>query len=329
MRWAAWALCGAALLGVACGRIGFKGARPDAGPSRDAAAEATLPDARADGAVLDAGKDASQPPTPSCTGAWGEPTLIASLDAAGEDDDPSFTADVLELYFASRRPGGPLATNLWRSVRASRDDEWGAPTLVPGIGAVNTPHVSGDGLSLYLSRLNGMADEDIFVTTRPSRDDDWGSATVLANINVPGWSDKAPAVYAGGLRMIFASNRPGSEGDLDFYLARRNSTAEDWGADVQHLTDVSTDKFETRAWLIESGARFYFHSLRSPVTTSDLYVATYSALTLDYGNVQRIDALSSDAYDEDIVVSNDECYAVFASTRIAGDSALFESHRAP
>lgn len=331
MRRATWALCVASLFGVACGRIGFEGERPDAAPPRDAAADATVPDARADGAAHDAAMDATVLPT-ACAGEWGAPALIESLDAVGIDDDPSFTADLLELYFASQRPGGPGgpgATNLWRSVRASVNEPWGVPTLVADVGPVNTPHVSGDGLSLHLSRSSGMADEDIFVMTRASRTADWSPATIVANINVPGYSDKAAAVYAGGLRMIFASNRPGTEGDLDFYLARRDNIADEWGVDVQHLTDVSTTKFETRAWLIESGERFYFHSIRSAVTTSDIYVATYSDLTHDYGDVQRIDALSSDLYDEDVTVSNDECYAIFASTRIGGDSALFESHRAP
>jgi hypothetical protein len=310
-----------ALLAMACGRLGYEAHRADAG--REGGADGAASDA----SIRDAAPD-SAAPDGSCKGAWGAPSLIVPLDAAGGDDDPSFTADLLELYFASHRPGGPLATNLWRSTRASTDDPWGAPVLVEEIGGVNTPHVSGDGLTLWYSRGNGMGDEDLWNSTRASRSDPWGAPSVVSEISRVGYDDKAPAPYAGGLRLIFASDRPDTEGSLDFYLARRATTSDPWDTVVQHLTDVSTSGFESRPWLIESGKYFYFHALRNGDTTSDIYVAEYSDVTRDYGNVRAVAELNTEFFDEDIAVSNDECYAVFSSTRINNDGALFETYRA-
>ncbi|MCA9582078.1 MAG: hypothetical protein KC416_09810 [Myxococcales bacterium] len=305
-----------------CGRIGF-GSAPQGNGQGDASVDAGNQDAGTDADAPS--EDASV--TRSCSGAWGTPTIIESLDVDGRDDDPSFTADLLELYFASKRPGGPQPTNLWRSLRATTRDPWGTPTLVEEIGPVNTPHVSSDGLSLWLSRSVGSGDEDIFVSTRDSRNDPWGSPTAVEELNEAGFDDKSPAPYSNSLRILFTSDRPGGEGDLDFYRARRDKVGDRWG-DIERIATVSTSAFEARPWPIQSGQRVYFHSIRTPLTSADIFMATFSPKNLEYEEAVLLDALSSPTYDEDIVVSDDECYAILSSDR-DGTPTLYESHREP
>src|SRR5262245_38091297 len=55
------------------------------------------------------------------------PTPVGSLSDPADDEDPSFTGDVLELYFSSTRAG---TADIWVSRRTSRTDLWGLPARV-------------------------------------------------------------------------------------------------------------------------------------------------------------------------------------------------------
>jgi hypothetical protein len=85
----------------------------------------------------------------SITAAWGAPTLLASLDVPGFDDEsPCLTADGLGLYFDSNRSG--LAT-LYFAQRQSSSDDFGTPVVIDVMdtGAPQyDPWVSADGHDL-------------------------------------------------------------------------------------------------------------------------------------------------------------------------------------
>src|SRR4051794_7754598 len=56
------------------------------------------------------------------------PAPVAALsDPAAIDEDPTFTADVLELYFMSTRAGN---RDIWTARRTTAADPWPAPTRV-------------------------------------------------------------------------------------------------------------------------------------------------------------------------------------------------------
>ena len=113
----------------ACGRIGF-----------DVPATATdsMP-------ALD---DADAP-----LGAFGPAEIIPGLTSGTfDDDDPSLTDDLLEIYFDSNRPGGLGNDDLWMSRRASVTSPWETPVNLPTLSSSVTdemPHISGDGLTIY------------------------------------------------------------------------------------------------------------------------------------------------------------------------------------
>src|ERR1044071_9520783 len=62
--------------------------------------------------------------------------LVAALsDTSAIDEDPTFTADLLELYFMSTRSG---ARDIWTSRRAAAADPWQAPTRVDALDSADS-----------------------------------------------------------------------------------------------------------------------------------------------------------------------------------------------
>src|SRR5688572_9556243 len=107
---------------------------------------------------FDARADASTGPTDDSSGAdvafpmgaWTNITQVTELVVGAVNDDPTLTADQLEVYFNS-------AGNIYTSTRASMNDAWGAPQPLSAVNTAeseNTPEVSADGLELFFSRTN-------------------------------------------------------------------------------------------------------------------------------------------------------------------------------
>ncbi len=100
---------------------------------------------------------------------WGTPVnLGATVNSSASDGGPSVSADGLELFFDSFRPGGSGDCDLWVATRETTDDPWGAPV---NLGAeVNSssndggPSISADGLSFlfHSNRSGGFGSWDIW-----------------------------------------------------------------------------------------------------------------------------------------------------------------------
>src|SRR5688572_4960761 len=147
------------------------------------------------------------------------PVLISELQTANEEDDPSLTSDLRELYYYS-------STNIYLSIRATADAAWSAPSLVMELDSTLTnfrPSVSSDGLTLYFTRRSPAEPrDDIYVATRPSRGVPWGSPMPLpGNVNtndheIGGWSSDD------GLTLVVESSTVGGQHDL--FFATRDDT---------------------------------------------------------------------------------------------------------
>ena len=102
--------------------------------------------------ISDAGADAAPPPPPRFT----PPVLVAALsDPDAIDEDPTFTGDLLELFFMSNRAGG---RDIWTSRRATAADPWQPPTRVGELDSVDSdwaPAVSLDGLRIWFASDRG------------------------------------------------------------------------------------------------------------------------------------------------------------------------------
>jgi len=59
---------------------------------------------------------------------WGPPVNVgATVNSSAEDWGASLSADGLELYFTSNRPGGYGSFDLWVTTRATVNTDWGTP----------------------------------------------------------------------------------------------------------------------------------------------------------------------------------------------------------
>jgi len=169
--------------------------------------------------------------------AWGPPENLGPLvNGAQWDKAPFISADGLELYFHSSRPGGyGGVVDLWVTRRATRTSPWGPPTnLGPKVNSLNEeaiPSVSPDGLELYFmsNAPGGYGSWDLYVSTRATTNDPWGDpVNVGPAVNTPG-QDCMAYLSPDGLLMFFAADRPGTSGACwDVYVARRASRSAPW-----------------------------------------------------------------------------------------------------
>jgi Tol biopolymer transport system component len=148
---------------------------------------------------------------------WGPPVNAGpKVNTASTDACPWISADGLELYFQSNRPGGYGALDIYVTKRPTRDGPWGDPVnLGP---QVNTAYsdtefsTSPDGLSLWLtsSRPDGYGNGDIWITRRRTRNDPWELA-VNAGPKVNGSrADGVPRISPDGNTLYFCSDRSGN-----------------------------------------------------------------------------------------------------------------------
>src|SRR4030095_14424359 len=126
----------------------------------------------------------------------GPPVHLNSLiNTPGFEGKPSLSADGLELYFVSDRPGalgGPGDQDIYVTRRNSVNSAWGAPERVPPPISSTffdiTPKISLDGLALFFgSNRPGPFSPpwpDLWVSHRASVNHPWGPAVNLgAGIN--------------------------------------------------------------------------------------------------------------------------------------------------
>lgn len=307
-----------AALCVACGTA-------DAGSS-DAG---SLPGVPLD-AALDAASDAFPPPgvdsgrvpdgglPPLDERPFGEPTPIAALESNDSDDDPTLTNDLLELYFESRRNGG--TANIYVSRRSSVEEAWGAPSRVDELSSGGhdvAPRVSGNGLSIVITRPNGNH-ADLYLSTRAGRDDPWSPPEPMDGINTGAW-EQGGVVDADGMRAFFEV----AAGSSNLWTSLRASLDDDWESPVP--LDSLNGPFNDRdPFPHATGRLLLFSSERTG--GGDLYAVARQPGTLSFGEPVLLEGVNTAATEESPWLSPDGSYLVFSSDR-SGDEAIYEARR--
>lgn len=315
-------LAAAGILLAGCGRLGYdalssEGAEPDSGSNTNLTPvdASTEPDgAPAPDAAL---------PDAAPLGPFRAPELIAELAAPGaNDDDPSLTGDLLELYFKSDRPGS-LDYDIWRSIRSAADDPWGAAERVAELSSAEydaSPEVSFDGLVLYFSssRAGGLGGVDLYVSTRSSRSAPWGAPSLVVELSSPG-DEWAPAASADHTSVVITRSSPGRS--LDLFGASRPSADQPWSAPAP-LDSFASEVYEADAHLDAPGTSMLFAAELPGGADRDIYRAERGTPADPFGEPERVDEVSSPAIDEDPWLSPDGRVMVFSSTR-TGDQELY------
>lgn len=275
MRW-----CLVVVVCAACGDVQDKA---DARPLDDAPVVDTMPMTDAPGlGTFNAAQRVDEVSTPTSS-----------------EDDPSITADGLELYFASDRPGAQTAgDHIWVAKRTSASAPWGTPVLAPGLGTntsqEGTGEVSGDGLTFWMISNRSGSTFDLYVSTRANRTQPWGTPQLATELNTTS-DERSPRVTEDGLVMYLISDRAGGTTASDIYRATRTIGAP-WGV-PDRVAELSTSMIENRA------APALGESIVIYISAGDLYEVTRQGET--FGTPRPMTELNNASDDQDVDLSPD------------------------
>jgi len=238
---------------------------------------------------------------------WGTPVNLGStINSSAYEGDPCTSADGLEIYFVSGRPGGSGTWDIWVARRKIKDDPWGVPVnLGPTVNSPlkeSCPSISADGLELYFNdywgpRPGGMGATDIYVTTRKTEDDPWGTPVNLGppvNSVAHEWD---PDISADGLSLYFSSRRSHGLGGDGFWVATRKTKDDRWGDPVNLGPPVNSPYDAYNPDISSDGSTLYFITDR-PESVSWSYSYNIWQVVLEKGD--QASSLQSAAFFGDL-----------------------------
>src|SRR6185369_9359905 len=192
---------------------------------------------------------------------WTPPqNLGKAVNSPNREFCPALSADGLTLIFSSDREQ-PGRFELWECRRKSTTESFGEAVKLPA--PINTsstesdPCLSWDGLTLIYSTKNqsggSQGGADLRMTTRKDVNSPWGKPSSLGTaINTPA-DEHAPMLSRDGLTLAFQSNREGSNGSHDLWIARRKSLDDPFEIPDQVGKKVNTKAREEAPRLLLDG----------------------------------------------------------------------------
>lgn len=247
-------------------------------------------------------------------GMFGSPQPITLLDSMVNDADPTLTADQLEMYMSSDRTDGLGLTDIYRTVRTDPAGPWGSPELVVELSSPvfdDSPEVSGDGLTLWMSTTRDVATNRVYVATRPDRVSAWGMPTFLPELS--NHIDTNVAISGDGLVAVIEHDD--GNNNYDLFEHRRATAGDLWGPE-RLVTELSTPSNENGQCLDEHGLVVFFTSNR-PGTQGlfDIYTAARPTLDDPFSDPVRVDELDTPYDDGNPFLARDGHTIYWASNR--------------
>ncbi|HSD87915.1 MAG TPA: hypothetical protein VLB44_10395 [Kofleriaceae bacterium] len=277
---------------AACGfQHGALPGAPDDAPSETSDTQ-DLPDA----AVADA------PPDTIGTGAWTNIAPVLAGSPVG-DDDPTLTADLLEIYFNRN-------ADIYVATRTSIGQPWNTPVLVSELSSAfseTTPEVTSDGLFMLLAsgRTGTLGANDIWVSTRAARNDVWGAPVHVAELSST-TENAASAPTDDRLQIVQIGNPSGV--DVQMYTATR-ATATGTFSSPTEIPGANSGLSDFSPMLSQDRLTLYFDSNRSG--NEELYVATRTTANGTFATPTIISELATTAEETDPWVSPDGHHIFF------------------
>lgn len=264
------------------------------------------------------------------TAGWSTPIEIAELSDPDGADDPSLTADLLEIYFGSRRTGskGGLNEDIWMAKRGSPTEPFGTPINVDELNTDDvetTAKVTPDGLKIFFATNRAGGPTDIFAATRETRSMAWGAPAKVVEISTAD-PDYGAAATDTLLHLVYCTGATTPEEKL--HVSNRANTLALWSAPVP-LTELDAagvsecDPHEPNAFAI-----YYATPYLTADGTHDIYRAARPTEADSYGSRTAVTAINLPAFnDRDPWVSADEQTIVFSSDRGGVTFQLYQSTR--
>jgi len=177
---------------------------------------------------------------------------------------PNISADGLELYFGSPRPGGSGSADLWMTTRKTKEHDWETPvnlgSTINSSSADSYPCISSNGLELYFT--SNRDDWKTWVTKRTTKDGLWGTPKSLGATIHKGGAVMDASLSADGLTLLFCSWRSGGHGNADIWVSRRATKDAPWSKPQNLGQPVNSRGEEREPTLSPDGSTLYFSSDR-------------------------------------------------------------------
>ncbi|MBL7143734.1 MAG: PD40 domain-containing protein [Phycisphaerae bacterium] len=240
---------------------------------------------------------------------FGEPMNLGPVaNSQSHEQMPSISADSLEIYFMSKRPGGYCNWDIWVAKRVSLSDPWEEPVnlgpLVNNSVSNWAPCISADGLELYFeaNRDGNYGGVDIWVAVRKTKDEPWGDPVNLGPTVNSSVSDADPSVSADGLELYFRSNRSGGYGYTDLWVSKRPTKDEPWGSPVNLGPTVNGPDDDRGPSISADGLTLFFDSDRLNGTRGwdwDIWMTSRKTKDSTWGEPVRLDIGINTIYNDD------------------------------
>jgi hypothetical protein len=126
---------------------------------------------------------------------------------------------------------------------------------------------------LYFSRSSATVPGEIFVAGGLAGQA-FGPAAPVGSLNDAAANDIQPNVRADRLEVVFSSNRTGTLGGQDIWVATRERPDDPWGTPVNLGDAVNTTAAESRPSLSRHARTLLFGRAPGPEGSSDIYVTS-------------------------------------------------------
>jgi hypothetical protein len=207
---------------------------------------------------------------------------------------------------------------------------FGAPVPVPGFETqvgVGEPRLTPDELEIYVGALvAGAATDDLYVARRTSRSEPFGKPAKIAAASAPDHNENGGFVTTDDRTLMFHSNytTPGNR----IYVATRSSPLVDFGtaAPLAGVAAPAANDNDISPFESADGAELWFGSDRAGgLGGTDLWVA--ARVGSGFADPVHVASVSSDANEEDPVLSSDGL-TLYVASRRAGGTGGFDIWRA-
>jgi len=202
---------------------------------------------------------------PSVDAQFIETTLTPGVNSTAAEGTAVESFDGLSLYFYSTRAGGQGDRDIWVATRTDRSGAFGQPSPLDSInsdGMDHLPWLSRDERLLVFSsaRAGGEGSSDVWFTLRESVGEAFGTPVPLLGVNTSAYEGRA-ALTADRLSVVFASMRPGGQGDIDLWSATRASADAPFES-VTNLGQLNSEGADVDPYLSDDGRELFFASDR-------------------------------------------------------------------
>jgi WD40-like Beta Propeller Repeat len=213
---------------------------------------------------------------------WGAPVNLGEPVNSAADDFCPTPVRGRGLFFVSRKTTAEsCGMGDIYFTRFKRKRGWREPTHLAcapegpnsALDEQGPSYVKAGGRALlYFSSSSATVPGDIYVSERLSNMR-FGPAQPVAEVNSSG-NDIQPNVRKDGRELVLSSNRSGTLGGQDIWVATRESVHDPWWAPLNLGGAVNTGASETRPSLSRDAQTLLFGRAPGPEGMSDIYVST-------------------------------------------------------